>query len=217
MHIVINHFCNYRYRSRLKANNLMYIKQIMFVLTCLMKVLSFHGDDKQLSSHESDNTRLKTDATLNKVSNTKLLTVNNFLFEAQLDNINLFKIQQFCKKSLIARKLNGFVEKYRGVEVPIQQEEKPKHGLSSFLTELSTLKVQKQEEIQNVDKCDANSCNTQVNSHYLNIDILHILVLCIFQIFIYQSGYCSYQYVQYSCLFVNYYCIMPEMAHDWFK
>uniref|UniRef100_A0A3Q4I4Q9 DEAD/H (Asp-Glu-Ala-Asp/His) box helicase 11 n=1 Tax=Neolamprologus brichardi TaxID=32507 RepID=A0A3Q4I4Q9_NEOBR len=68
-----------RYKSRLKARNLMYIKQILFVIEGLVRVLG----------------------------GTEMLTINNFLFKAQIDNINLFKVlQRYFEKSMISRKVS---------------------------------------------------------------------------------------------------------------
>uniref|UniRef100_A0A8C8I2F4 ATP-dependent DNA helicase DDX11 n=1 Tax=Oncorhynchus tshawytscha TaxID=74940 RepID=A0A8C8I2F4_ONCTS len=65
-----------RYRSRLKAKNLMYIKQILFVVERLVRVLGGKLIFPSLC-----------------LPATELLTINNFLFKAQIDNINLFKVQ----------------------------------------------------------------------------------------------------------------------------
>uniref|UniRef100_A0AAX7VG22 Helicase ATP-binding domain-containing protein n=1 Tax=Astatotilapia calliptera TaxID=8154 RepID=A0AAX7VG22_ASTCA len=71
-----------RYKSRLKAKNLMYIKQILFVIEGLVRVLG--GECLQ-----------------------QMLTINNFLFKAQIDNINLFKVlQRYFEKSMISRKVS---------------------------------------------------------------------------------------------------------------
>jgi chromosome transmission fidelity protein 1 len=67
---------------------------------------------------------------------TKLITVNTFLEQCLLDNINLFKILMYCKASMISKKLNGFAEKYQDSEVPIPKEEK-KSGVSNFLREIT--------------------------------------------------------------------------------
>jgi len=40
----------------------------------------------------------------------KLVTVNDFMFECQLDNINLFKLTSYIADSDIVKKLNGFTE-----------------------------------------------------------------------------------------------------------
>ena len=37
---------------------------------------------------------------------TKLQTINDFLFDSQLDNLNLFKILRYCQRSLISKKVN---------------------------------------------------------------------------------------------------------------
>ncbi|XP_023841451.1 ATP-dependent DNA helicase DDX11 isoform X2 [Salvelinus sp. IW2-2015] len=90
-----------RYRSRLKAKNLMYIKQILFVVEGLVRVL---GGMVGQNPH-SQTTQPATE----------LLTINNFLFKAQIDNINLFK--RYFEKSMISRKLCGFIEKFAGTGV----------------------------------------------------------------------------------------------------
>uniref|UniRef100_A0A8C5ALP8 DEAD/H (Asp-Glu-Ala-Asp/His) box helicase 11 n=1 Tax=Gadus morhua TaxID=8049 RepID=A0A8C5ALP8_GADMO len=67
-----------RYKSRLKAKNLMYIRQILFVLEGLVQVLG----GKVGQNPQSQTTQ----------PGTQLLTINDFLFKAQIDNINLFKM-----------------------------------------------------------------------------------------------------------------------------
>uniref|UniRef100_UPI00398E4C92 ATP-dependent DNA helicase DDX11 n=1 Tax=Pristiophorus japonicus TaxID=55135 RepID=UPI00398E4C92 len=89
-----------RYRSRLKAKNMMYIKQILYILVNLLQVLG--GKVGQ-----NPNTQ--------KIfqGGTELQSINDFLFRAQFDNINLFKVQRYYVKSMLSRKLFGFVEKYQ--------------------------------------------------------------------------------------------------------
>uniref|UniRef100_A0A665VJB3 ATP-dependent DNA helicase DDX11 n=1 Tax=Echeneis naucrates TaxID=173247 RepID=A0A665VJB3_ECHNA len=65
-----------RYKSRLKAKNVMYIKQILFVIEGLVHVLG-----GQFMLHF--------------LPGTEMLTINNFLFTAQIDNINLFKVSLY--------------------------------------------------------------------------------------------------------------------------
>ncbi|CAL8319641.1 unnamed protein product [Gadus morhua 'NCC'] len=101
-----------RYKSRLKAKNLMYIRQILFVLEGLVQVLG----GKVGQNPQSQTTQ----------PGTQLLTINDFLFKAQIDNINLFKLQRYFEKSMICRKLCGFVEKYAGSGVtPHPQTPRP--------------------------------------------------------------------------------------------
>uniref|UniRef100_A0A3Q3W8M1 Helicase ATP-binding domain-containing protein n=1 Tax=Mola mola TaxID=94237 RepID=A0A3Q3W8M1_MOLML len=82
-----------RFKSRLKAKNLMYIKQILFVIEGLVRVMGgqflyFLG--------------------------TEMLTINNLLFKAQIDNINLFKVvcsNLFLQtQSLLSAEQQGSVE-----------------------------------------------------------------------------------------------------------
>ncbi|CAG13059.1 unnamed protein product [Tetraodon nigroviridis] len=116
-------WCLCSVRSRLKAKNLMYIKQILFVIEGLVRVLG----------------------------GTELLTINNLLFKAQIDNINLFKVanknneavlQKYFEKSLISRKLGGFVEKYAGSGVTLHpqsssnKENRRTEGLNRYLQTL---------------------------------------------------------------------------------
>uniref|UniRef100_A0A669DHQ9 ATP-dependent DNA helicase DDX11 n=1 Tax=Oreochromis niloticus TaxID=8128 RepID=A0A669DHQ9_ORENI len=85
-----------RYKSRLKAKNLMYIKQILFVIEGLVRVLGgeFIHIKAQICNYSFFFVLLGTE----------MLTINNFLFKAQIDNINLFKLQRYFEKSMISRK-----------------------------------------------------------------------------------------------------------------
>ncbi|XP_045151844.1 ATP-dependent DNA helicase DDX11 [Echinops telfairi] len=91
-----------RYGKRLKARNLMYIKQILYLLEKFVAVLG--GDIKQNPNTQS----------LSKTG-TELQTINDFLFQSQIDNINLFKVQRYCEKSRLSRKLFGFTERHGAV------------------------------------------------------------------------------------------------------
>lgn len=81
-----------RYRKRLKARNLMYIRQILYVLEKFVTVLG--GNIKQNPNTQS----------LSQTG-TELKTINDFLFQSQIDNINLFKVQRYCEKSMVSRKV----------------------------------------------------------------------------------------------------------------
>lgn len=85
----------------------------------------------------------RTDANVIKQSigksESKVMTVNQFLSDSGFDNINLFKILQYCRKSQISKKLNGFVEKYPNNEVAIATEKtEERHlGITGFLKEIT--------------------------------------------------------------------------------
>ncbi|XP_054227291.1 ATP-dependent DNA helicase DDX11 isoform X35 [Homo sapiens] len=110
-----------RYGKRLKAKNLMYLKQILYLLEKFVAVLG--GNIKQNPNTQS----------LSQTG-TELKTINDFLFQSQIDNINLFKVQRYCEKSMISRKLFGFTERYGAV---FSSREQPKlAGFQQFLQSL---------------------------------------------------------------------------------
>ncbi|KAM7396648.1 hypothetical protein PAMP_019674 [Pampus punctatissimus] len=117
-----------RFKARLKAKNLMYVKQILFVIEGLVRVLG----GKVGQNPQSQTTQ----------AGTEMLTINNFLFKAKIDNINLFKLQKYFEKSMISRKLVGFVEKYAGSGVSVHtqsgsnKENRRTEGLNRYLQTL---------------------------------------------------------------------------------
>ncbi|XP_028823273.1 LOW QUALITY PROTEIN: ATP-dependent DNA helicase DDX11 [Denticeps clupeoides] len=115
-----------RYRTRLKAKNLMYIKQILFVLEGLVNTLGGKVGENPNSRRTEPGTELQT--------------INDFLFRAQIDNINLFKVQRYFEKSSISRKLGSFVEHYDGAAVHLHasssREKRRPDGLGLFLQSL---------------------------------------------------------------------------------
>nr|XP_009921842.1 PREDICTED: probable ATP-dependent RNA helicase DDX11 [Haliaeetus albicilla] len=114
-----------RYRKRLKAKNLMYIKQILYLLERFVAMLG--GNVNQNPSCQAVSQ-----------TGTVLKSINDFLFQSQIDNINLFKVQRYCEKSLISRKLFGFVERYGGpaTAVKTNKENQKLAGLQNFLLTL---------------------------------------------------------------------------------
>uniref|UniRef100_A0A671VQQ6 ATP-dependent DNA helicase DDX11 n=1 Tax=Sparus aurata TaxID=8175 RepID=A0A671VQQ6_SPAAU len=129
-----------RYKSRLKAKNLMYIKQILFVIEGLVRVLG----GKVGQNPQSQTTQ----------TGTEMLTINNFLFKAQIDNINLFKLQRYFEKSMISRKLGGFVEKYAGSGVSLHvqsgsnKENRRTEGLNRYLQTLQMSPADQQGSVE---------------------------------------------------------------------
>ncbi|XP_039917850.1 ATP-dependent DNA helicase DDX11 isoform X3 [Hirundo rustica] len=114
-----------RYRKRLKAKNLMYIKQILYLLQQFVAMLGGNVNQNPGCQAVSQ-------------TGTVLKSINDFLFQSQTDNINLFKVQRYCEKSLISRKLFGFVERYGGPAsaVKTNKENQKLAGLQNFLLTL---------------------------------------------------------------------------------
>uniref|UniRef100_A0AAR2LXY8 Helicase ATP-binding domain-containing protein n=1 Tax=Pygocentrus nattereri TaxID=42514 RepID=A0AAR2LXY8_PYGNA len=111
-HSQLSQYCD-RYRSRLKAKNLMYIKQILFVLEGLVRTLGGH--------------------IFVFTTGAELLTINDFLFRAQIDNINLFKVQKYFEKSMISRKVRKGVNTHSS---SVNKENQRIEGLGRFLQSL---------------------------------------------------------------------------------
>ncbi|XP_025020448.1 ATP-dependent DNA helicase DDX11 isoform X1 [Python bivittatus] len=110
-----------RYRKCLKAKNLMYIKQILFLLEKFVAVLG--GNVNQNPNKQTI-----------PEAGVQLKSINDFLFQCQVDNINLFKVRRYCEKSCISKKLLGFVERY-GV-FKAKKEDQKLAGLQNFLQTL---------------------------------------------------------------------------------
>ncbi|XP_021041364.1 ATP-dependent DNA helicase DDX11 isoform X3 [Mus caroli] len=121
-----------RYRKRLKAKNLMYIKQILYLLEKFVAVLG--GNIKQNPSTQS----------LSQTGS-ELKSINDFLFQSQVDNINLFKwpvvvlqVQRYLEKSMLSRKLFGFTECF-GAVLPSPSDSQENRGLAGFQQFLKSL------------------------------------------------------------------------------
>ncbi|XP_044533725.1 ATP-dependent DNA helicase DDX11 isoform X1 [Gracilinanus agilis] len=113
-----------RYRKLLKAKNLMYIKQILYLLEKFVTVLG--GNVKQNPNTQN---LFQTGA--------ELKTINDFLFQSQIDNINLFKVQRYFEKSMVSRKLFGFTKEYGGVSILSPSKEQSRlAGFQHFLESL---------------------------------------------------------------------------------
>ncbi|XP_031963606.1 ATP-dependent DNA helicase DDX11 isoform X2 [Corvus moneduloides] len=114
-----------RYRKHLKAKNLMYIKQILYLLERFVAMLGGNVNQNPGCQAVSQ-------------TGTVLKSINDFLFQSQIDNINLFKVQRYCEKSLISRKLFGFVERYGhpASAVKTNKENQKLAGLQNFLLTL---------------------------------------------------------------------------------
>ncbi len=123
-----------RYRSRLKAKNLLYLKQIMFVLTSLAKIF---GVSKKETRPEQE---LKADLP------TRLVEAMTFLTELEIFNLDLFKLIRYVRKSKLVQKLHGFSDKY-ACKVGMNHEEKtrPTKGVEAFLKNMN----KKEESVEN--------------------------------------------------------------------
>eukprot|EP00047_Mylnosiga_fluctuans_P018133 m.67323 g.67323 ORF g.67323 m.67323 type:complete len:850 (-) comp7449_c0_seq1:401-2950(-) len=102
-----------KYKGRLRPRNQRYIQQILFVLNKL-------------------NLRLQ-----GKASEDGLATVNTFLFECSIDNINLFKLKKYFDQSEISKKVLGFACKHIPTVVGASSHVSALSIVEAFLTTLT--------------------------------------------------------------------------------
>lgn len=97
-----------RYQIRLKPKNKTYIQQILFFTKSVLNYIS--PQPQSPPSADSSTAGVLLDA--------RIITQNEFLFQAGIDNINLFKMEKFFKKTDIVKKVNGFCQQYQ-VEIKV--------------------------------------------------------------------------------------------------
>ncbi|CAI2193932.1 15329_t:CDS:10, partial [Funneliformis geosporum] len=109
-----------RYKKRLLGKNVMYIQQILSLLDALIRCLT--AFEKKCEEKGKDKERMNY-----------IKTVNDFLHILKIGDLNLFKIENYLKKSQVARKLNGFVDKIESrTSVEIHQMQQTKTFLMSL-------------------------------------------------------------------------------------
>ncbi|VDM40911.1 unnamed protein product [Toxocara canis] len=115
-----------RFRSRLKANNLLYIRQLLSLTTALGNVLSTYSNTK------SDT----------------VFTMPRFLVELGCFEIDFFKLLHYMEKTRLCKKFHGFFVRYRGALVKRGADESTVDGrltgLQNFLKKIGSAKLQQQ-------------------------------------------------------------------------
>jgi len=122
-----------RYSSRLKAKNILYIKQLLFILSSFIKLLG--------GSPGKDPTEITSNVAKEE---TNLVEVANFLSESRIYNLELLKLIKYCNVSQICHKLSGFVEKYQPSNI-VTSNKPVKTGVASFLSSIQ--KPEKEEVV----------------------------------------------------------------------
>ncbi|KAL3881003.1 hypothetical protein ACJMK2_033204 [Sinanodonta woodiana] len=149
-----------RYRTRLTAINLMYIKQILHILSSLANSMGgkvgVPADKQAISSPVSS-----------------LCTINDFLFRSQLDNINLFKVLRFCKGSQISRKLHGFTERYQS-EVRCSEPEKKETARSAVTSFLKSISSKENSSGQGASDKPIDTVSPEFEAAIISSPLMHI-------------------------------------------
>jgi chromosome transmission fidelity protein 1 len=93
-----------RYQSRLRGKNIYYIKQILFILNGFTKLLKRH------SSSPGGSEPSAVAGAEAAVPLSAMYSINKFLCECKIDNVNLFEVQEYMEVSRIAQKMGKFVD-----------------------------------------------------------------------------------------------------------
>ncbi|CAG8527014.1 2198_t:CDS:10 [Ambispora leptoticha] len=116
-----------RYKRRLKGKNIVYIRQILALLDALTKCLNQW-------TKSCENKRDKENCE-------EIKMVNEFMHHLNIDNLNLFKLEKYLKKSNLARKLNGFMDKMEFHEVKIHPSNDDVNDYSSSIPCLNQIET----------------------------------------------------------------------------
>jgi len=90
-----------KYSERLAGRNLFYLGQIRKILMAMIKYLK-----RGLSTQDDEG---ESEANNNRVQRKEMIAAVDLMFTLKLDNINLFSILRYLKKSRLSQKLLGFV------------------------------------------------------------------------------------------------------------
>eukprot|EP00743_Colponemidia_sp_Colp-15_P010716 GILK01011837.1.p1 GENE.GILK01011837.1~~GILK01011837.1.p1 ORF type:complete len:858 (+),score=121.79 GILK01011837.1:230-2803(+) len=89
-----------KYERRLKPKNLIYISQLVTILKTMLKFLTPAADGVSGVHRSQDE------------PTSQMVTINDFMFELRIDNVNLFNLLRYCKEAELAKKLHGFMERH---------------------------------------------------------------------------------------------------------
>ncbi len=110
-----------RYRQRLTGSNLFYITAILRVLRKMQALLSEDDDDETTCSSSSISSQQQqvdkeikeagvSSSSKNTTRAADVSLINDFLFRAGIDNINIFKLERYMQRSQVAKKVMGFLQ-----------------------------------------------------------------------------------------------------------
>ncbi|TMW60568.1 hypothetical protein Poli38472_000610 [Pythium oligandrum] len=93
-----------KYEKRFKGKNVFYIKQLLSILEAMTKYL------RQAAKNASNSSGAEGDDS----TSASIMSINDFVFNAGVDNFNMFKIVQYLNQSELAKKLMGFMDTEQG-------------------------------------------------------------------------------------------------------
>ncbi|CAA7408700.1 unnamed protein product [Spirodela intermedia] len=103
-----------RFRACLGAGNRRYIQTIMGLTKAFLGILLRDESDTPSTAENSSESKIAADSSL---------TINEFLFSLEIDNINLVKLCQYIKESNIIHKVSGYGAKVSSLRRHLQLDE----------------------------------------------------------------------------------------------
>ncbi|XP_063901225.1 ATP-dependent DNA helicase DDX11-like isoform X2 [Zophobas morio] len=97
-----------KYRIQLNPKNVIYIKQLLFILKRLR--LEFNINNKTASELLESSPELESFEDIGS-SESVIYALNEFAIRCEIENMNLYKLEGYCAKSRLANKLNGFAKR----------------------------------------------------------------------------------------------------------
>jgi chromosome transmission fidelity protein 1 len=96
-----------RYATRLKGKNIFYVNSILGLLQGLLRALR---PPKQLKTTTASSNTAAAAAAAAAAAEPEVLRLNEFAFKAGIDNVNLFKVERYMRRSGICQKIMGFLD-----------------------------------------------------------------------------------------------------------
>lgn len=127
-----------RYQNRFSPKTLLHLGQVIFVVAKLIKILGGKAG-------------CNPDGAIENVLENKIFTLPDFVLSAEIDNLNLFKLLEFCHSSKISQKLHSFSALYQTV-VNISKPAAKNQGIRAFLKEMETKNNKVSESKQPVEE-----------------------------------------------------------------
>ncbi|KAI5073385.1 hypothetical protein GOP47_0011398 [Adiantum capillus-veneris] len=107
-----------KFRERLGAGNRRYIQTLLLLIEALSNQIATYVDVAEVSQHDVHCDPMSGTNRGKKTGD--VLTINDFLFSLNIDNINMFKLWQYMKESNIVHKVSSYAEQSSSFDNRVQ-------------------------------------------------------------------------------------------------
>ena len=150
-----------RFKERLTADNLRVLKVLLSVAKRLVSVLTMSSAEREKKS-----------------SVKKLSSLNNFLFSAKLDNVNVFELVRFLKQTKIAHKIAGYgeyVEQMKENDIDAHTNNSEDRDWSGAWEGARTVTETRMETLDTGKGLEARVVTAKKNQHSANVASVHAM------------------------------------------